>query len=595
MLGVSVNRGPLVRPQNAHPCGSGLSRRDFLISIMAAGAGTACGSSSEPPGTAGAPASAEPFPRGIETYAEDYRNWTRELDIAGLRTFAPRTPEDVVAAANWAARNGHQLRARGMRHNWSPLTVSFNTTAVSPLVVADTTAFLNRVEMVTDSEQPAVRAEAGILMEDLLDFLQQHGFGFTAVPAVGDVTLGGVLAINGHGCAIPAVDEAPLAQQSYGSMSNRVLSLLAVVWDGGLGQYALRRFERNDPQIGALLAHLGRAFIVEATLAVEPNQNLRCQSYIGIAASELFAPPGSGGRDIASFLDSAGRIESIWYPFTERPWLKVWSVAPQKPPGSRAVTRPYNYAFSDNLPRAVTDLAQALVSGQPQLAPLFGKTIYEATLAGLVATLSLDLWGPSKDLLLFIKPTTLRIHELSYVVLTSRGNVQQVLSDFTAEYLSRLQAYRDQGRFPVNMPVEYRVTGLDRAPDIGAVSAQEAMLSAIVPRPDHPEWDTAVWLSLLTIPTTPDMYAFFRDIEQWMLGHFVGSDAALRPEWSKGWAYTQTAAWEDGAVLGQTIPGLLRAGRPADANWDAALQTLRDLDPANIYRNDFLDRLMPAS
>ncbi|UGA36354.1 hypothetical protein JOS77_18320 [Chromobacterium haemolyticum] len=83
----------------------------------------------------------------------------------------------------------------------------------------------------------------------MLTGLEKAGLGVTAAPAPGDLTLGGVLAINGHGTAIPAKGERRLAGASYGSISNLVLSLTAVVYDKASGAYALRKFVRNDPQI----------------------------------------------------------------------------------------------------------------------------------------------------------------------------------------------------------------------------------------------------------------------------------------------------------------------------------------------------------
>ncbi|MEK8170772.1 hypothetical protein NKH77_17890 [Streptomyces sp. M19] len=44
-------------------------------------------------------------------------------------------------------------------------------------------------------------------MERLLAFLGGHGLGLTSVPAPGVLSLGGVLAIDGHGSAVPAVGE----------------------------------------------------------------------------------------------------------------------------------------------------------------------------------------------------------------------------------------------------------------------------------------------------------------------------------------------------------------------------------------------------
>ena len=74
-------------------------------------------------------------------------------------------------------------------------------------------------------------------MEALLKQLEQVKLGFVATPAPGDLTLGGVLAIDGHGTGIPAQGENRLPGQSYGSLSNSIVALTAVVWDGAAGQY----------------------------------------------------------------------------------------------------------------------------------------------------------------------------------------------------------------------------------------------------------------------------------------------------------------------------------------------------------------------
>ena len=66
------------------------------------------------------------------------------------------------------------------------------------------------------------------------------------------------------------------------------------------------------------------------------------------------APAGSGGKTFTSYLNSAGRVEAIWFPFTQTPWLKVWTPTPVKPPESREVSGPYNYFFSDAIPEEVT-------------------------------------------------------------------------------------------------------------------------------------------------------------------------------------------------------------------------------------------------
>jgi FAD/FMN-containing dehydrogenase len=124
----------------------------------------------------------------------------------------------------------------------------------------------------------------------------------------------------------------------------------------------------------------------------------------------------------------------------------------------------------------------------------------------------------------------------------------------------------------------------------GAVSPQ---LSAARPRPDHPEWDTVVWLDMGTIPGTPDANAFYAEMESWIVGNYTGSYATVRPEWSKAWAATASGAWTDNAALTGRIPASLRAGQPAGDNWDTARATLNAADPDRVFSNAFLDVLLP--
>ncbi|KKD06762.1 FAD-linked oxidase [Streptomyces sp. WM6386] len=524
------------------------------------------------------------FPDEVALYRSAYRNWVGEITAAGLWACAPSDGDQVAAVVNWAWRSGWRVRARGHSHGWSPLTVTEGTSPDAPVLLVDTTAHLTDLTL---ESAGAVRAGAGASMESLLTFLEGHGLGVTAAPAPGDLTLGGALAIDAHGSAVPAQGERRPPGQTYGSLSNRVLSVTAVVWDEGSGAYVLRTFARDEADAAALLTHLGRTFVTEVVLRVGANANLRCVSRTDIPAGELFAAPGGDGRTLASYLDEAGRVEAIWFAFTEFPWLKVWSVEPTKPLTSRRVTSPYNYPFSDNVPTLVADLAGRMVSDAAwYLAPVLGNAQYDTAALGLVATLSADIWGPSKNTLLYIKPTTLRLNANGYAVLISRDQVQRVVAEFTAFYRERLTTYAALGRFPVNGSVEIRVTGLEDPADAELVGARAPLLSALRPDSGHPQWDTAVWLDVLTLPGTPYAEAFLRELEQFLLDSHDGTEALTRVEWSKGWAYTDDAVWDDEQVLGTAVPASL-----GDGVWGRAAGILDRLDPHGVYGNAFLDRL----
>lgn len=213
--------------------------------------------------------------------------------------------------------------------------------------------------------------------------------------------------------------------------------------------------------------------------------------------------------------------------------------------------------------------------------------------SGLITTGTWDIWGWSKNSLLYVRPSTLKVTANGYAIHTTRANVQRVVNEFAVFYRGKMDAYRAQGRYPMNGPVEIRVTGLDQPADVAVSSAGPPSLSALRPRPDRPEWDTAVWLDILTVPGTPYANQFYREVEQRVYTNYSGSYAAVRPEWSKGWGYSNSAAWADPTQLSTTVPNAYRTGLPTADNWDGAKGTLNQYDPHRVFTNPFLDTLLP--
>ncbi|MEU6236861.1 cholesterol oxidase substrate-binding domain-containing protein [Kitasatospora sp. NPDC047058] len=559
------------------------------------------------------------LPAGAELYQRVYQNWSGEVRTDQLWTCAPRTPEEVPLLADWARANGWRLRAQGHRHTWAPLTVADGTPEAARVLLLDTTRHLTAI---TADSPATVRVQTGATMEALLAHLAGRGLGVANCPAPGELTVGGVLAIGGHGTAVPAAGEARPDGHGYGSLSNQVTRLTAVVHDPATGRYVLRTFDRAEADSAAFLVHLGRAFVTEVVLRAGADRPLRCVSRLDIPAGELFARPGGTGllgrpRTFADFVDRDGRAEAIWFAYTEYPWLKTWSVAPNRPLVSRAVDEPYNYPFSDSVPEPVARLAGQLVAGAWASAPLFGQLQYLIAKIGLTGDLTdvllsggllrdlltgdvlthllagglrSDLWGPSRTLLQYVRPTTLRVTANGYAVLARRADLQWVVAEFADHYRKLLADYRARGEFPVNGAVEIRVTGLDDPAWCGVPGARPPLLSALRPRPDRPEWDTAVWLDVLALPGTPGLHRFARELEQFLLRTFDGTRAGLRVEWSKGWAYTDEAAWADPDVLDHAIPASHRDG--GGPGWDEAVAVLDRHDPYRVFGNPFLDRLL---
>jgi FAD/FMN-containing dehydrogenase len=529
------------------------------------------------------------FPSSIAVYQQAYQNWAGMIVIDSVWTCAPASAADVVTLANWAHANAYRLRAKGMSHNWSPIVLPAGNTGAG-YVLVDTTQHLTSVSVVAGT--PAtVTAQAGLTMDALTTAVAAAGYGLCAIPAPGDITLGGALAINAHGSAIPATGETPLAGQTYGSLSNLILSLTAVVWSSAQSAYVLKTFQRSDPDIRAFLAHLGRAFVTQVTLQVGASQNLRCQSWVDVTAADLFAPPASAGSSsLASYVDGAGRVEAIWFPFTTTPWLKVWSIAPTKPAASISVGGAYNYSFTNSVTTAENTFFSQVATGDTSGTPAFEGTAMALVDTGLVFTGTWDIWSQWQNVLLYVKPTTIRIVEAGFAVVTSRANIQRVVSDFYAQYTSRLNYYAGLGQYLMNGPVEIRITGLDHPADV-ATGAQSPILSSVRPRPDHPDWDVAVWLDMGTLPVTAGFSQFYADMESWIWSHYTGGYATVRPEWSKAWACTASGPWTSTSLLGSTIPAAVNAGQASGDGWATAVSILAGYDPGKVFSNPFLDTL----
>ena len=304
-------------------------------------------------------------------------------------------------------------------------------------------------------------------MDVLLQDLENAGLGLTAHPAPGDITIGGALAIDGHGTAVPAQGETIIPGHTYGSVSNLILSLTAVVWSASQGQYVLQTFERSDPAIQPLLAHLGRTFVTEVTLQVGANTRLRCQSFVNVPASALFGAPGSSSQTFDCVRGAVRPGGDDLVPLHVR---AVAEGVDDRTSEASVVARGRRSPTTTSLP--TSSLRRSPGSSKRSWRVTSASHRHSAKPSspssplGSLGTLTADIWGWAKDLLLYVKPSTLRVTANGYAVLTSRANIQQVIYDFITFYENQVAAYQAEGNYPMNGPVEIRVTGLDVPGDV---------------------------------------------------------------------------------------------------------------------------------
>ena len=517
----------------------------------------------------------------------DFENWSKEVTGNNILTCAPRSGDELVTLANWALANKYTVRAVGFKHNWSPLTIA-NGNNNERVILADLTRHLNKVTITKTGESGYFTAQTGVNMETLLTKLEKKDLGYYATPAPGDLTLGGVLAINGHGTCVPATGEKITQGATFGTLSNSIMALTAVVWNSDKGTYELKTFQRNDPDIAPYLTSLGRTLILDVTMQAPANKKLRCESILDVHIDELFAPePKEGLRTMSHYLDRCGRAEAIWFPFTEYPWLKTWTVTEKRPKNVKQVNSPFNYSFSDAVPVQISDLVKAIGNNYVEQAPLLGKMELELVKLGLEQTITSDLWGWSKNLLLYVRPDTLRVTANGYAIITRRDNAQCAIYDFISQYQKMVKAYRAEGAYPMNCAIEIRITGLDNPQDSVVTGAVAPALSAVRPVAAHPEWDVAIWIDNLTMPGTPEAIRFYREMEKWVFTHYNDENATVRVEWSKGWGYGEESAWSSKEMLSEIIP----ASFP---DWNETIAIFDKYDPHKIFTSPFMRELLVA-
>ena len=342
------------------------------------------------------------------------------------------------------------------------------------------------------------------------------------------------------------------------------------------------------------------------------NYNLRCQSFTNFSDSVVFAAPTSATPippdSFADYLNRCGRVEVIWFRTGTNPWLHVWSVAPNKPDGSTAVTSPYNYPFADHVPDSLQKFLNLLLNGVPSATPLFGEMAASVTASGLdgknvigqsVYPPSRDIWGPSKNTLLYIQDTTLQVTANGYALQMKKADVQQAVFDFTTKFSSLLASYegdKKEPKYPVNSAVEIRVTSLDDPANVAVgsgIKAESPVISALSvdDLAKQNGWDVVLWIDVLTIPGTDHSNEFYAELEAWVLERFSGNVARALPEWSKGWAYTaDQGPWTSTQFLDH-IRQAFTVGRTEQNNWKFEVATLKKYDKSNLFTNPLLDQL----
>ena len=184
------------------------------------------------------------FPEGIALYQQAYQNWSKEIMLDAIWTCSPKTPEDVVRLANWGHANGYTIRPPRCHARLDAADHRQRCAGRQGHPRRHHGSTLTGVSVNAGGSPATVTAGPGATLDAITTALQAQGLGFANLPAPGVLTIAGCLAVDAHGAALPAEGEAHVPGQTFGSLSNLVTSLTAVVWNGS--EYALKTYARSE-------------------------------------------------------------------------------------------------------------------------------------------------------------------------------------------------------------------------------------------------------------------------------------------------------------------------------------------------------------
>ncbi len=533
-------------------------------------------------------------PTGLPFKPRTFQDWSEYTTVDEVLHHTADNGAAVAAlCTEIAQKSTWKVRALGHSHNWSPLIIPAGPPA-PPVFLIDT-GRLESTAPTTYGNGAAGTFGTGTTLENATAFLaglDNHGaspapgYSFLNMPTPGGLSLGGILAVGGHGTSVPGSMAEP---GLMGCLSNLVVSFKAVVSDPAHPDehvYTEQSFDRSHPEASAFLVHLGRAFLTEVTLAAVPNYYLQLTNLFPVMTA-VMAPSASTPNSLASLLDAHGRVEVIWFPNQPLAWVQCLTrqdrrIDPQ-------VAGPYyDHNWMNSIPKQASETARDHMIQHPSLVLLTAPV--EAADAwwnmdGYVAN------GTARDLEIYLKDTTLRMHACGYALHLQRKDVQAAANEFQGAFQKLLDRYQGQGMYPVNGPVEIRCTTIDRPGDLRINGAQPPALAAThsIDGKDS-AFDTVLWLDVLTFPGTPSAWQFFAELENWMITTWHKRwPGRLRPEWSKGWAYTADGPWKNPTVI-DWVHNVYNSAAD-DLTFDWAERTLAKYDSARIFTNSFLDTL----
>lgn len=408
-----------------------------------------------------------PGPGGWRLY--HWRNWAGNRSCTANTYFEPRTKEDIQQIVRDAREKGVQIRVVGNSYSWSRL-----------IPTDEFLVCLKRMNALVDidTHDHTVTVECGMSLGTLTDWLTRTGMAVHSPTVIPFLSVGGIVAIGAHGSS--TVD---------GPFPDQVLVVSYVTADGELSEVTAK----DERQMRAFRASLG-------ALGIVYQVKLQCVENFRIHVRNYLEPLENALEQLPQLVKDHEYVDMFLFPYTDQAWMKI---------GDRT-DAPVNVTLWQKIKKFFGVVVIEKIMGgpglwllchlDPKLAPAFLNLSMKIN-----PELTLD-WVVESQKALHYETGYPKCVDFSYAV----DHVDAVR--LWRHYLAKLDEYREQGKYPVNMIVHSRF-----------IRETDTYLSPAVGR------EMTAYVEMVTSKYTPGWKEFFEDVETGVLDGFENP----RPHWGK--------------------------------------------------------------
>jgi L-gulono-1,4-lactone dehydrogenase len=343
--------------------------------------------------------------------AETWRNWAGDQSCAPAAVERPRSREQLAAAVHAAAEAGSSVHVAGSGH-------SFTEAPKSDDVMIRVEA-LNRV-LESDRESGLVKVEAGIVLADLNEALQQRGLAMENLGDIDRQTLAGAISTGTHGTGA-----------GLRNISAQVAAMEIVTADGQLRALSA---ESSPDDLRAARVSIG-------ALGAIYSVTLRCVPAFTLHRIDQPRPLAEVLASFDELADSNDHFEFFVFPYTEKA-LTLRRNRTDRAPEPRGRSKAW---FSDVfVENTLGDLASRLGRRFPRVIPRL--TRYAA--GGMSQGERID-----RSYRIFANERRIRFTEMEYGIPREHG----------PEAVPRVLDWIRSNDYPVGFPIECRVVAPDDA------------------------------------------------------------------------------------------------------------------------------------